>query len=163
MLSSSSIASKWHFWIQCLTLFRDGRVLMSPGSLFRQVVQMVDNTIHWINLSPHIAQSVSPTLIRWRVIYPRDSAILLLNNRSQINHCPVDKHIYDMQMRYPLDRDWSSRKQYPPFENLGPESYIIFKVIIRNRFLTIEWFKHAIRGHIWTPGGGLMAQAFFDP
>ena len=91
-----------------------------------------------------------------------------------------------MQMCYPLDRDWSSRKQYPPFENLGPESYIIFKVIIRNRFLTIKWFKHAIRGHIWTPGGDSaykrggdacrkfwikplketdlgMAQAFFDP
>ena len=78
---------------------------MSPSSLFRYVVQMVDNTIHWINLSPHIAQSVSLTLIRWIVIYPLNSAILLLNNRGQINQCPVDKHIYDMQMRYPLDRD----------------------------------------------------------
>ena len=115
---------------------------------------MVANTIHWINLSPHIAQSVSLTLIRWKVIYPLNSAILLLNNRSQINQCPVDKYICDMQMRYPLDRDWSSGKQHPPFENLGPESYIIFKVIIRNRFLTIKWFKHAIRGHIRTPGGG---------
>ena len=78
---------------------------MSPGSLFRQVVQMVDNTILWINLSPQIVQSISLTLIRWIVIHPRDSAILLLNNRSQINQCPVDKHIYDMQMHYPLDRD----------------------------------------------------------
>ena len=77
---------------------------MSPGSLFRQVVQMVDNTIQWINLSPHIAQSDSSTLIRWIVIHPRDSAILLLNNRSQINQCPVNKYICDMQMRYPLDR-----------------------------------------------------------
>lgn len=155
MLSSSSSALKWNFRIRCLTLFRDGRVLMSPVSLFHQVVEMVDNTIHGINLSPHIAQSVSPTLICWIVIYPRNSAILLLNNRGQINQCPVDKYIYGIQMHYPLDRDWSSRKQYPPFENLGPESYIIFKVIIRNRFLTIKWFKHAIRGHIWTPGGGL--------
>ena len=159
---------------------------MWPSSLFCQVVQMVDNTIHRINPSPHIAQSVSLTLIRWIVIYPRNSAILLLNNRGQINQCPVDKYIYGMQMHYPLDRDWSSRKQYPPFENLGPESYIIFKVIIRNRFLTIKWFKHAIRGHIeplgedsaYKRGGDAcqkfsikplketdlgMAQAFFDP
>ena len=75
-----------------LTLFRDGRVLMLPDSLFRQVVQMVDNTTHWINLSPHIAQSVSLTLIPWIVIYPLDRAILLLNNRSQINQCLVDKY-----------------------------------------------------------------------
>ena len=78
---------------------------MWPSSLFCQVVQMVDNTIHRINPSPHIAQSVSLTLIRWIVIYPRNSAILLLNNRGQINQCPVDKYIYGMQMHYPLDRD----------------------------------------------------------
>ena len=54
------------------------------------------------------------TLIRWIVIYPVDSVIQLLNNRSQvdntipwINHYPVDSVVCFVNI-YPLDSDLSS-------------------------------------------------------
>ena len=53
---------------------------------------------------------VSLILIRWIEIYPVDSAILLLNNRGQINLCPAD-NATDFRNTYPLDSDLSGGKR----------------------------------------------------
>ena len=49
---------------------------------------------------------------QWIVIYPVDSAIHLRNSRRQINNYRADKFF--------TDRDLSSGKRYPGFEQLGP-------------------------------------------
>ena len=46
-----------------------------------------------------------------------DSAI------QQINHYPADKYLGN-QLHYPLERDLSGGKCYPPFEQLGPGEQI---------------------------------------
>ena len=49
---------------------------------------------------------------QWIVIYPVDSAIHLWSSWRQINNYPADK--------FCTDKDLSSRKRYPGFEQLGP-------------------------------------------
>ena len=49
---------------------------------------------------------------QWIVIYPIDSAINLWNSWRQINNYPEDK--------FCTDKDLSSGKCYPGFEQLGP-------------------------------------------
>ena len=49
---------------------------------------------------------------QWIVIYPVDSAIYLWSSWRQINNYPADK--------FCTDKDLSSGKCYPGFEQLGP-------------------------------------------
>ena len=43
----------------------------------------------------------------------------LYNAINRINPYPADKHLGN-QLHYPLDRDLSGGKRYPPFEQLEP-------------------------------------------
>ena len=53
---------------------------------------------------------------QWIVIYPVDTAIYHWNSWRQINNYPADKFCTSLC----TDRDLSSGKRYPGFEQLGP-------------------------------------------